>query len=140
MSRRRSSVRGTLNLLRRWAVVSGRDAVATTRESLLSVEARAGALVLLVLALLSWGRAEAWYIGGPEEEEALLGLVGPWGGVRGVFGRGGVWGGLEPVSSCWGGGGWGAGGARLHGLRRPLGWKGLGPVAYALGSSCAGDG
>lgn len=88
MSPRRASMRGTIDLLRRWAVVSGRDAVATTRESLLSLEARAGAALFFVLAILGWASAGSWFLGGPEEEDALLALVRPWGGPTLILWRG----------------------------------------------------
>ncbi|MBK8652040.1 MAG: sulfatase-like hydrolase/transferase [Elusimicrobia bacterium] len=52
-------------LIRQWAIVSGRDAVATTRASLVSVEARVGAVVFVVLALWSGLRAPAWTALGP---------------------------------------------------------------------------
>ncbi len=52
-------------LLRQWAIVSGRDAVATTRASLVSIEARVGAATLLSLAVWNALRAPAWAPLGP---------------------------------------------------------------------------
>ena len=54
-------------LIRQWAIVSGRDAVATTRASLVSVEARVGAAVFLVLAL-----GAAWRVPTGAPADAVL--------------------------------------------------------------------
>lgn len=69
------------SLVRQWAIVSGRDAMATTRASLVSIEARVGAAVFVALALgaawrlppgvssdlgapaATWALARAWHAG-----------------------------------------------------------------------------
>lgn len=55
----RSSARPLWLLIRQWAIVSGRDAVATTRASLVSIEARVGAVLFVVLAVGSAARVPA---------------------------------------------------------------------------------
>lgn|GEM_PF-4010415 len=52
-------------LFRRWILVSGRDALETTRGNLLSVEARAGAAVFVVLFFLGCWQAGSWVVRGP---------------------------------------------------------------------------
>jgi len=65
-------------LIRQWAIVSGRDAVATTRASLVSVEARVGAAIFVVLAAGAAGRVPAGAPADPGLPVEILNVARGW--------------------------------------------------------------
>ncbi len=65
-------------LLQRWALASGRDVVATTRASILSVESRSGAAVFIGLWALGILQAGPWRFAGPDLGGEILPMVRGW--------------------------------------------------------------
>ncbi|MBL0058779.1 MAG: sulfatase-like hydrolase/transferase [Elusimicrobia bacterium] len=70
--------RGSLVLLQRWVLASGRDVVATTRESILSVESRSGAAVFVGLWVLGILQSGPWRILGPDLGGEILPTARAW--------------------------------------------------------------
>ncbi len=67
-----------VDLLRRWVLASGRDVLATTRESVVSIEGRVGAALFVALwALGRWG-AGPWNVWGQELGGEILPTVHLW--------------------------------------------------------------
>ena len=67
-----------VDLLRRWVLASGRDVIATTRDSFMSIEGRVGVLVFVVLWALGRGQAGAWNVWGRELGGEILPVVRSW--------------------------------------------------------------
>ncbi|MBP9128468.1 MAG: sulfatase-like hydrolase/transferase [Elusimicrobia bacterium] len=62
----RERARDSVGLLRQWGLAGGRDMVATTRDSFVSVEGRAGVAVFVGLWALGRWQAGPWAVWGPE--------------------------------------------------------------------------
>ncbi|MBK8575732.1 MAG: sulfatase-like hydrolase/transferase [Elusimicrobia bacterium] len=67
-----------VDLLRRWVLVSGRDALVTTRDSFVSIEGRAGITVFVALWILGRIGAGEWTVWGRELGGELLPVVRTW--------------------------------------------------------------
>jgi hypothetical protein len=67
-----------VDLLRRWVLASGRDVIATTRDSFMSVEGRVGVSVFVALWALGRGEAGAWNVWGGELGGEILPQIRTW--------------------------------------------------------------
>jgi hypothetical protein len=74
----RERVRDSVGLLRQWGLAGGRDMVATTRESFVSVEGRAGVSVFVGLWALGRWQAGPWSLWGPELGGEIIPDVRVW--------------------------------------------------------------
>lgn len=67
-----------MDLLRRWVLASGRDVLATTRDSVVSIEGRVGAALFVALWVLGrWG-AGPWQVWGQDLGGEILPVVRTW--------------------------------------------------------------
>jgi hypothetical protein len=104
-------MKGAPSLLKRWLLTSGRDAVATTRASFVSVEGRAGLVVFAGLWVVGRLTVGEWSLWGPELGGETLAIVRGWYGGERVLGQavllvahlllGVVWGGI--IKNAWAG-------------------------------------
>jgi hypothetical protein len=67
-----------VDLLRRWVLASGRDVLATTRDSFMSMEGRAGVSVFVALWVLERWTGGSWNIWGREMGGEILPMVRLW--------------------------------------------------------------
>lgn len=67
-----------VDLLRRWVLASGRDVIATTRDSFMSIEGRVGVSVFVALWALGRGEAGVWNVWGRELGGEILPMVRTW--------------------------------------------------------------
>jgi hypothetical protein len=67
-----------VDLLRRWVLVSGRDVIATTRDSFVSIEGRAGISVFVGLWVLGRIGAGEWNVWGESLGGEILPVVRTW--------------------------------------------------------------
>lgn len=74
----RERIRESVNLFRQWGLTSGRDMVATTRDSFVSVEGRAGGTVFIGLWVLGRWQAGPWSVWGPELGGEIVPSVRVW--------------------------------------------------------------
>lgn len=104
-------MKGAPSLLKGWLLISGRDAVATTRASFVSVEGRAGLSVFVGLWLVGRLTGGGWNLWGPELGGETLAIVHGWYGGERVLGQavllvahlllGVLWGGI--IKNAWAG-------------------------------------
>lgn len=74
----RREIGNEVDLLRRWVLASGRDVLATTRDSFMSIEGRTGVLLFVALWVLGrWGGG-AWNVWGRELGGEILPVVRTW--------------------------------------------------------------
>lgn len=105
------ALKGSPDLLKGWVLASGRDAVASTRASIVSTEGRAGITVFVALWVMGRLTAGGWSVWGPELGGDILPIVSSWYPGERVLGQvilflshvflGVLWGGI--VKNCWGG-------------------------------------